>query len=110
MFKHFYTITEILICELQLYYIILNGFLWIYLNNKIINLSRIAGTSLYTVAAHEFGHSLGLAHSSVPSSLMYPWYHGLKPDSELSDDDRFGIQILYGKCVAPCTTTAIRNV
>ncbi|XP_050436523.1 matrix metalloproteinase-2-like [Adelges cooleyi] len=54
------------------------------------------GTSLFTVAAHEFGHSLGLSHSSVQGALMFPWYHGLKPDFELPDDDRFGIQILYG--------------
>ncbi|XP_050533471.1 matrix metalloproteinase-2-like [Daktulosphaira vitifoliae] len=54
------------------------------------------GTSLFTVAAHEFGHSLGLSHSSVQGALMFPWYQGLKPDFDLPEDDKIGIQILYG--------------
>lgn len=56
----------------------------------------VEGTSLFAVAAHEFGHSLGLSHSSVQGALMYPWYQGLPPDFELPDDDRFAIQQLYG--------------
>lgn len=56
------------------------------------------GTSLFAVAAHEFGHSLGLAHSSVQGALMYPWYQGLSPNYELPEDDRHGIQQMYGEC------------
>ncbi|KAK1119248.1 hypothetical protein K0M31_013438 [Melipona bicolor] len=57
------------------------------------------GTSLFAVAAHEFGHSLGLAHSSVSGALMYPWYQGLSSNYELPDDDRLGIQQMYGDAI-----------
>lgn len=48
------------------------------------------------MAAHEFGHSLGLSHSSIPGSLMFPWYQGWKANFQLPNDDREAIQILYG--------------
>lgn len=54
------------------------------------------GVSLLSVAAHEFGHSLGLSHSSVPDALMFPYYQGLKPNFKLPYDDMMGIQQLYG--------------
>jgi len=30
------------------------------------------GTTLYQVALHEFGHALGMAHSSSPADVMFP--------------------------------------
>ena len=49
---------------------------------------------LVTVAAHEFGHSLGLAHSTVGGALMYPSYNG--PHRFLHQDDVQGIRDIYG--------------
>lgn len=56
----------------------------------------IIGTSLFAVAAHEFGHSLGISHSEVKGALMFPWYQGKLPNFRLPEDDRDAIQKLYG--------------
>jgi hypothetical protein len=53
-----------------------------------------SGIDLPTVALHELGHGLGLAHSNVSSSVMYAYYGG--PRRELTDDDIRGIQSIYG--------------
>ncbi|AWO99380.1 putative collagenase 3-like [Scophthalmus maximus] len=64
------------------------------------------GVNLLLVAAHEFGHALGLDHSRDRRALMYPTYqyvntHGYR----LPDDDRRGVQALYGSRT-PVPTTA----
>ena len=53
------------------------------------------GINLDWVAIHEFGHSLGLEHSNVQESIMYPWYKGFVADVKLTNDDIQGIQALY---------------
>ncbi|OXB72007.1 UNVERIFIED_CONTAM: hypothetical protein H355_002521, partial [Colinus virginianus] len=57
----------------------------------------IGGVNLFYVAAHEFGHSLGLFHSKDPDALMYPVYRKFNPSVfPLHQDDINGIQFLYG--------------
>jgi peptidoglycan hydrolase-like protein with peptidoglycan-binding domain len=53
-----------------------------------------SGFDLVTVAAHEFGHALGLAHSNVNGALMYAYYGGAHRNLEA--DDVAGIQAVYG--------------
>ncbi|XP_034265084.1 matrix metalloproteinase-18-like [Pantherophis guttatus] len=53
--------------------------------------------NLFLVAAHEFGHALGLSHSNVVGSLMYPTYSYTNPQIfRLPSNDRRRIQRLYG--------------
>uniref|UniRef100_A0A8D0BZ65 Peptidase metallopeptidase domain-containing protein n=1 Tax=Salvator merianae TaxID=96440 RepID=A0A8D0BZ65_SALMN len=60
------------------------------------------GRNLFLVAAHEIGHSLGLAHSNDQGALMYPTYSYIEPHLfQLPQDDINGIQTIYGKTDTP---------
>ncbi|XP_047373513.1 matrix metalloproteinase-27 isoform X3 [Sciurus carolinensis] len=55
-----------------------------------------SGFNLFLVAAHEFGHSLGLSHSNDQTALMFPNYVSMDPSKyPLSQDDINGIQSIY---------------
>ncbi|KAL3856788.1 hypothetical protein ACJMK2_011505 [Sinanodonta woodiana] len=54
------------------------------------------GHDLYIVAAHEFGHALGLEHSNVRGSLMAPTYT-YSSNLILNWNDVLDIQGLYGR-------------
>ncbi|XP_034477847.1 matrix metalloproteinase-14 isoform X2 [Drosophila innubila] len=65
------------------------------------------GTNLFQVAAHEFGHSLGLSHSDQSSALMAPFYRGFEPVFKLDEDDKAAIQSLYGRKTNQYTPTNV---
>jgi peptidoglycan hydrolase-like protein with peptidoglycan-binding domain len=53
------------------------------------------GVDFPTVAAHEFGHALGLRHSTVPDALMRPRSRDGAAQRWLHQDDIDGITALY---------------
>ncbi|KAF2363390.1 Hemopexin-like repeat protein [Trinorchestia longiramus] len=56
---------------------------------------EFSGLDFFTVAVHEIGHSLGLAHSYVRSSIMFPYYKGNSEHFALDHDDVMGMYELY---------------
>jgi hypothetical protein len=62
--------------------------------NTAATFSNGTGNDLFTVAAHEFGHALGLDHSTLGTAEMFGIYNGVK--SKLTADDIAGAQAVYG--------------
>jgi hypothetical protein len=62
--------------------------------NSNVNWQINSTYDIMTVAAHEFGHALGLGGSTVSTAVMYGTYNGIK--QALASDDIAGIQAVYG--------------
>eukprot|EP00794_Sanderia_malayensis_P005716 gene5716-6416_t len=73
--------------------------------NWVTGLSTVpyGSKSLLQIAIHEIGHSLGLKHSSISSSIMHPSVSS-GTSVELHADDVSGVQSLYGKCSTSITS------
>ena len=65
------------------------------------------GYDIYTVAVHEIGHALGLAHSLDSLANMYYSYQG--KTLGLAPDDVNGIQALYGARTADTPNNSFTN-
>lgn len=53
------------------------------------------GYDIESVALHEVGHVLGLAHSDVHSAVMYPYFTTNFVKNQLQPDDIDGLKDLY---------------
>jgi len=79
---------------------ITEGFMTI--QDNVAPSSGISSTLLAEIIAHEFGHTLGLGHSTDPTALMYPSVTGRGPS--LRTDDQLAARWLYPNGSAPAPT------
>jgi hypothetical protein len=67
------------------------------------------GFYIEDIAAHEFGHALGLGHSTVPAATMYPSVSYCNAGIRTLDaDDISGVRAIYGVLAPPTGFRIIR--
>jgi hypothetical protein len=67
------------------------------------------GFYIEDIAAHEFGHALGLGHSASTSATMYPSVSTCNMSNRSLDaDDIAGVQALYPPAAIPTAPTGVR--
>ncbi|XP_072032759.1 stromelysin-1-like [Amphiura filiformis] len=54
------------------------------------------GVNLIYDVVHEIGHVLGLSHTNVKDSIMWPYHKGFVPGLELSEHDIMNVQKIHG--------------
>jgi hypothetical protein len=70
-----------------------------------------AGFYIEDIAAHEFGHALGLGHSTLSSATMYPSTAACDMRNRTLDaDDIAGVTALYPPTSLPTPPTGVRIV
>ena len=69
------------------------------------------GFYIEDIAAHEFGHALGLGHSSLTGATMYQSTASCNASNRILDpDDIAGVEALYPPTAAPSIPTNFRIV
>ena len=70
-----------------------------------------AGFYIEDIAAHEFGHALGLGHSTFTGTTMYPSVSSCNQGNRTLDaDDIAGVRALYPLMAPPLPPTSVRIV
>jgi hypothetical protein len=69
------------------------------------------GFYIEDIAAHEFGHVLGLGHSTIPTATMYPSTAACDMRNRTLDpDDIAGVTALYPPMSVPTPPTGVRII